>query len=104
MVRCGGEETLSTSEFASLCDFKHNEVWSIYVKKMTVGRVPFFRGLELDRPDPIVSQFPRLLVSSSTSSIGVLDALSPAHLDPSAPPLPSVEQVLHSVEPNTVAE
>jgi hypothetical protein len=112
MVRCGGQENLYTSKFASLCDFKYNEVWSKEVKKTTMGRVPFFKSLELDQSELIVSQFLNLVVASSVSSIGgqrlpsILDVIprdTPAAPLPSAPTLPSVEQVFHSVEPGNFA-
>lgn len=107
MVRCGGQNNLFTSKFASLCEYTYNQVWSKEVKKTTVGRIPFFKSLELDQSELIVSQFLRLVVASSTSSIGgqklpsMLDVLrrdGPAPA-PSAPTCPGVEQVFHSVEP-----
>jgi hypothetical protein len=109
MVRCGGEGY--TSKFSSLCEYKYNEVWSKEVVKSTAGRVPFFKSLELDDSQRIVSQFLSVIVSCSTSSIGassggqkfpsILDAVRPVRPSPlpSAPTIPSVEQVFQSVEP-----
>jgi hypothetical protein len=107
MVRCGGEGNLYTSKFSSLCEYKYNEVWSKKVTRSTIGRVPFFKSLELDDSEHIVSQFLSVIVSCSTSSIGgqklpsILDAVRPVgpSPSPSAPTFPSVEQVFQSVEP-----
>jgi len=100
MLRCGRPEDIhNTSKFASLCDLKYSEEARRLREMGAAGKLPFFKHIELENSENVVSQFLPILVRTTTGAVNNKPlTIVPGNDIPkaTAPEAPAIAQVSKS--------
>jgi hypothetical protein len=98
MLRCGRSENIhNTSKFASLCDLKYSEEARRLREMGAAGKLPFFKHIELENSENVVSQFLPILIRTTTGAVNNKPLTIVPGNDipkPTAPEAPVIAQVL----------